>query len=218
VSPGSRQGTTTDHYELFGGRYFGEFTSLDLAAGATRQTTELTITCITSLCLSGTSATQLDTDDWSVGALHVRQRARLSYSITARVAAADIKASLQPLLLTLPPGTATTPPPFQVVGGFTPIVPSGLLVAPFTGSIAIPDERETYSIGGELFPTARLGLRIGFARTNGDTFDDESYDVAATWFFMRAAAVQFVVARTESQLFSLRREIDTAELRLFGRL
>ena len=76
----------------------------------------------------------------------------------------------------------------------------------------------TYSIGGELFPTDRLGFRIGLARSDGDFVDDESYDLAATWFFTRAAAVQFVVARTESQLASLRRDIDTAELRLFGRL
>jgi hypothetical protein len=79
LSPGSRQDTTTDGYQLFGGRYFGESTSLDLAAGATRQTSELTISCITSLCLSGSTATRIDTDDWSIGALHVRQGSRLSY-------------------------------------------------------------------------------------------------------------------------------------------
>ena len=110
-SPESRQGTATDDYQLFGGRYFGESTSLDLAAGATRQTTELTITCVTSLCLSGSAATQIDTDDWSIGALHVRQGSRLSYSITGRVSGADVTASLDSLMLTLPPGTFLPPAP-----------------------------------------------------------------------------------------------------------
>jgi hypothetical protein len=109
-------------------------------------------------------------------------------------------------------------PSFQAAGAGPLIVPSGLLAGPFTSSLAIPDERQRYSIGGELFPTDRLGFRLGFARTNGDYAHDESYDVAATWFFTRAAAVQLVVARTESRLFSLRRDIDSAELRLFGRL
>ena len=100
-SPLSRQGTTSDGYELFGGRYFGESTSLDLTAGTARQTTELTLTCITSLCLSGSTATQIDTDDWSIGALHVRQKPRLSYTIAGRVSGNEITPSVSPLVLTL---------------------------------------------------------------------------------------------------------------------
>jgi hypothetical protein len=220
-SPESRQGTTTDDYQLFGGRYFGESTSLDLAAGATRQTTQLTITCVTSLCLSGSAATQIDTDDWSIGALHVRQGSRLGYSISGRVSGADVTASYDSLVLTLPPGTLLPPAPattgLRGIIGAVSVAPFSI-AGPFTGSLAIPDERVTYSIGGELFPTDRLGFRIGLARSDGDFVDDESYDLAATWFFTRAAAVQFVLARTQSQLASLRRDIDTAELRLFGRL
>jgi hypothetical protein len=219
-SPESRQETTTNDYQLFGGRYFGESTSLDLAAGATRQTTELTITCVTSLCLSGGAASQIDTDDWSIGALHVRQGSRLSYAITGRVSGADITASFDSLVLTLPPGTLLPPAPagLRYIGGAVNVVPFAPIAAPFTGPLAIPDERVTYSIGGELFPTDRLGVRIGVARSDGDFVDDESYDLAATWFFTRAVAVQFVLARTQSELGSLRRDVDSAEVRLFGRL
>ena len=176
TSPESRQETTTADYQLFGGRYFGESTSLDLAAGATRQATQLTITCLTSLCLSGSTATQIDTDDWSIGALHVRQGTRLSYSITGRVSGADVTASLDPLTLTLPPGTFLPPAPATpglrgIVGGVTVapflIATPFTLAAPFPGPLAIPDERVTYSIGGELFPTDRLGFRIGLARSDG---------------------------------------------------
>jgi hypothetical protein len=244
ISPGSRQDTRTDGYQLFGGRYFGESTSVDLAAGATRQATELLISCITSLCLSASAATQVDSDDWSIGAVHVRQGSRLSYSITARVSRADPTARIDPLQLSLPPGavdlTFGAPPTglraISPQGGFRTIAPAGglttialpsglsavgplaLIAAPFTGPLPIPDERETYSIGGELFPTERLGFRIGLARSDSDFFDEESYDVAATWFFTRAMAVQFVLARTESARFTLRRDVDSAELRLFGRL
>ncbi len=230
-SPDSRQATTTDGYQLFGGRYFGDSTSLDLNAGATRHATELSLTCITLLCLSGSAASEIDTDDWSVGALHVRQGRRLSYSITGRVSGADVTANFAPLELTLPPGSlplvpnpsglttvsgglrAIAPP-----GAFRTVAPVGLIAAPFIGPLAIPDERETYSLGGELFPTDRLGFRIGLARSDGDFVDDKSYDLSATWFFTRAAAVQFVLAQTESELGTLRRDIDSAELRLFGRL
>jgi hypothetical protein len=216
-SPLSRQNTVSDAYQLFGGRYFGESTSLDLAAGATRQTSELTITCFTPLCLSGSTATRIDTDDWSIGALHVRQGARLTYAITGRLSVADVTPSIERLVLSLPPGAPPLTATIPIIGGIS-IVPFAPIAAPLTGPFPVSEERETYSIGGELFPTDRLGFRIGLARSDGGLVEDDSYDVAATWFFTRAAAVQFVVARTETKLGSLSRDIDSAELRLFGRL
>ena len=54
--------------------------------------------------------------------------------------------------------------------------------------------------------------------SRGNLIDERTllYDVAATWFFNRAAAVQFVLARSEDDWSD--RHIDSAELRLFGRL
>ena len=224
-SPLSRQGTTSDGYELFGGRYFGESTSLDLTAGTMRQRTELTLSCITSLCLSGSTATQIDTDDWSIGALHVRQKPRLSYTIAGRVSGSEITPSFRPLVLTPPPG-GPSPAPFPgtaiegigVVTYTSIAAPLAFIAAPFTGPFQSLDERKTASIAAELFPTDRIGFRIGLARSEGEYGDDESYDLAATWFFTRATAVEFVLARTQSEIFSLSRDIDSAELRLFGRL
>jgi hypothetical protein len=128
------------------------------------------------------------------------------------------------LRTTSPPGGFRTLAPaaglttIALPSGFRAVGPLALIAAPFTGPLPIPDERETYSIGGELFPTERLGLRIGLARSDSDFFDEESYDVTATWFLTRAMAVQFVLARTESERFTLQRDVDSAELRLFGRL
>jgi hypothetical protein len=236
-SPASSQETTIDGYQLFGGRYFGESTSLDIAAGATRQTSELFFNCITTLCLSGRTATDIDTDDWSIGALHVRRGTRLTYSIYARAASADVTPSSDAPVLTLPSGALPpAPAPGSIVGALTPL-PFTTIVAPFTGPLPITgplpftpvatpltgvlpiaDERETYAIGGELFPTDRLGFRIGLTRSDGDYSAHDSYDLAATWFFRRAAAVELVLARTEHEIGVLRRESDGAELRLFGRL
>jgi hypothetical protein len=219
--PGSarfQQGTAIEGYQVFGGRYFGESTSLDLAAGATRQTSELNIVCITALCLSGTAATDIDTDDWSIGALHVRRGTRLTYSIAGRASSASVTPSITEPVLTLPSG-APPPPvltlPANVAGALNPVP---VTPGPFMGPPPVRDERETYSIAGEVFPTDRLGFRIGLSRSHGDFQDDDSYDLAATWFFKRAVAVEFALARTEQELGSFARDVDSAELRLLGRL
>jgi hypothetical protein len=218
ISSVFRQGTTIDGYQLFGGRYFGEATSLDLAAGATRQTMELLVSCWSSLCLSGSSQTAIDADDWSIGTLHVRRGARLTYSISGRISSTEVARSVEALQLTLPSGAAPpVPAPGTILGGVS-VLPFAAVAGTFTGMLLSPDERETYSIGGELFPTERLGLRIGFARSDGDYAEDDSYDLAATWFFTRAAAVEFALTRTEHETGALRRDVDHAELRLLGRL
>jgi putative general porin len=55
--------------------------------------------------------------------------------------------------------------------------------------------RRVYSVATELFPTQRLGVRVGYSRPDGD-FDIDSYDVGATWFFKPRVAVQFSLSRT----------------------
>jgi len=220
-SPLQQQETTLDGYQLFAGRYFGESTSLDLGAGAASQTTELLISCFTSLCLSGSSTTEIDTDDWSIGTLHVRRGARLTYAITGRVSKAEVTPSIDTLILTLPSGAPPPPvPPGIIFAGAVAVVrePLTMIAAPFTGPLPIADDRYLYSLGGELFPTDRLGLRIGFARSDGDYSRDETYDLAATWFFKRKVAFEVALARTQYELGMLTRDIDRAEVRLLGRL
>ncbi|HEY9181719.1 MAG TPA: putative porin [Gammaproteobacteria bacterium] len=213
------QDTTTDGYQLFGGRYLGESTTVDLGAGTTEQTTELVITCITSLCLSGRTATHVDTEDWSIGTTHVRRGPRLSYAITGRFSRADVTPSIDELVLAPPVGTFPLRPttPMTIAGGvsvaaFTPIA------APFSGPSPVEDERDVLSLGGELFPTDRLGVRIGFARAEGDYIEDDTLDLGATWFFKPGIAIELVVARTETEIGALERDIDRAEVRFLGRL
>ena len=52
-----------------------------------------------------------------------------------------------------------------------------------------------YSVAAELFPTDRLGVRVGYSRPDSD-FNLDGYDLAATWFFKPRVAVQFGLSRT----------------------
>jgi hypothetical protein len=88
----------------------------------------------------------------------------------------------------------------------------------FAGTFPVQDERDLYSLGGELFPTDRLGLRIGLARVEGDYVEDESYDLTATWFLKRGVAVELALARTESEIGALERNSDSVGVRFLGRL
>ena len=217
-----QQETEMDGYQVFGGRYFDESTSLDLGAGTTRQTSELVLTCLTSLCLSASAATRIDTDDWSIGALHVRRGSRLTYSITGRISSAEVVPTIEEVTLTLPPGVSSLVPP-SFPGGLTVLPIEFRSVAfsvatPLTGPLPIADERDMYSLGAELFPTERLGFRIGLSHADGDYAEEDSYDVAATWFFKRGVAVEFALVRTAHEAGPLQRDSDGSQLRLLGRL
>jgi len=74
--------------------------------------------------------------------------------------------------------------------------------------------RRVYSIATELFPTQRLGVRVGYSQPDGDSNID-AYDVGATWFFTPRVAVQFVLSRTD---FGGPSHSDNAGIRFLGRL
>lgn len=78
-----------------------------------------------------------------------------------------------------------------------------------------------YSVAGELFPTNRLGIRLGFSRPDGEgAADAESYDVGTTWFFRPRVAVQFTLSRTSRDDVPLGGidHSDSAGIRFIGRL
>ncbi|HEY8519314.1 MAG TPA: hypothetical protein VIN61_04495 [Gammaproteobacteria bacterium] len=68
-------------------------------------------------------------------------------------------------------------------------------------------------MAGELFPTAALGVRIGYARWDGDDALDKLYDVGVSWFFRRRIGVQVGWSQTDSRL-----PIETVTLSPIGRL
>jgi hypothetical protein len=70
------------------------------------------------------------------------------------------------------------------------------------------------------FPTRALGVRLGYARWDGDESLDESYELGATWFFKRSIGAQVVLARTKSPTFPIATvdDADSVAVRLIGRL
>jgi hypothetical protein len=75
-----------------------------------------------------------------------------------------------------------------------------------------------YSVATELFPTERLGLRVGYSRPDS-AYDFDTYDVSATWFVRPRIGVELTLSRTtfdgRPPGFS---HSDVAGVRLIGRL
>ena len=81
------------------------------------------------------------------------------------------------------------------------------------------ERNERYALAGELFPTQGLGIRLGYARWDGDEPLGESFELGATWFFKPSIGAQVVLSRTKSELpISTMRDVDTVALQLIGRL
>jgi len=78
--------------------------------------------------------------------------------------------------------------------------------------------RRVYSVATELFPTERLGVRIGYSQPDSDV-DIDSYDVGATWFFKPRVAVQFTLSRTNLDAApGVTSHSENAGIRFLGRL
>jgi len=73
----------------------------------------------------------------------------------------------------------------------------------------------TYSFGTELFPTTKLGFRVGYTRADGQFARGDSYDVAATWFLKRKIGVELGWSQARSDSTTPRS--DGANLRFVGR-
>jgi hypothetical protein len=88
--------------------------------------------------------------------------------------------------------------------------------APFVISSPDLDSNRVYSVAGELFPTQRLGIRVGYSRLDDEFVDNDGYDVAATWFFKPRIAVQLAVGRMTIDAPGAQ-DVDNAVLRFIGR-
>jgi hypothetical protein len=79
------------------------------------------------------------------------------------------------------------------------------------------ERRRSYSVGAELYPTTKLGVRLGYTHFDDDTFLDDAYDVSATWFFRRNVGIQFGYARQSADAEVTFRHTDTSSVRVIGR-
>jgi hypothetical protein len=119
---------------------------------------------IQQLCLLP-GAIELTTDSVGLEVFHVRRFRSLTYSLEGGVFERDTDVDIRPTTL------------------------FGIPVATGGGQSV-----RQYSVATELFPTERLGVRVGY--TQPEDFDVDSYDVAATWFFRPRVAVQFALSHT----------------------
>jgi hypothetical protein len=139
----------------------------------------------------------------------------LTYSLSGRVSQSSAHLELPPpAIIIVSPPPVFVPPPVLTPSPGTP--PGGFVAA-------LPDEISlgrvnVYSVGTELFPTAKIGVRIGYASFDGDDSFDASqyaYDVGVSWFITHHVGLRFGFARQEPEDGDFR--TDTASLRMIGR-
>jgi hypothetical protein len=205
-----------ERYGLFAGRYLARATALELAFVSSTSTDEVSVISCASLFCLVPFGTETEFSDVSVAVTHVGVVGRFQYSLSGSGLSRDAEISFTPAvgIVPFPP---TSLPPFGIPGGVVATPPAGAVigVSPF-GPVS-PDRIGAYSAEGELFPTQSLGLRLRYARWDGDPVRDADYELAATWFFKRNIAVQFVRGRIETRLPPPSVDADSAAVRLIGR-
>jgi Putative general bacterial porin len=152
-------------YGVHAGRYLGANTTLELRLGRSEQKSSLSCP-IGLFCIGAPLEIELTTDSVGLEVLHVRRFRSLTYSLQGSVSERDTDFDIRPTnLLGIP----------VLTGGGQPV--------------------RQYSVAAELFPTDRLGVRVGYTRPDRD-FNVDGYDLAATWFFKPRIAVQFTLSHT----------------------
>lgn len=195
------------------GKYLSDTLAVDLAVrSATSEMNVQTLACPPFLggCLMPVS-TRTETDVYDFGVRHVGGLGAMSYALSGRVASSDAELSFTPAVIVSPPATQIRPneAAFYIAGGIA------VDVSPFDA--ATTDRFETYSVTGELFPTQRIGVRVAYARFDGDLPLDDRYEVGVTWFANPSFGISAAIGETRAGTGAFKRDTDTAQLRLIGR-
>jgi hypothetical protein len=179
-------------YRVFAGKYLGPKASLELGLSrSVGKTGQVVDPCAAPAACVIDIESKTTIDDVDLRFVHVRHFRSLTYSLFGGV-------------------TETS--------GHNVIEINPPSVSPVAGRISAP-EYWTYSFGAEAFPTTKLGVRVGYARADSDTAPNDSYDVAATWFFKPNIGIQLAWSRSQTHSdFTTLPAYDTSSLRVFGRL
>jgi len=183
-------------YGVLAGRYLGPNTTLELGLGRSERGYETVggfCPAIGVPCTPVPLSVETTTDSVGLEVFHVRRFRSLTYSLQGRVSESDADVDI----------TFSTPPPPGM------LLPSG------------GEALRVYSVAGELYPTDRFSVRIGYSRPDGGNFSSDSYDLGATWFFKPRIAVQFALGH--SKVDDVPAELgggksDSAAVRFIGRL
>jgi hypothetical protein len=223
LSSGLAGAPTLGNIEGYGsvaGKYLAATTSLELGLRTSDVTTSFGVSTICSFlqCVLGSTLT---TDEAALSTLHVGRAGALGYSLSGAVVARESEIAYD-----VAPPPVSSPLPFPGPVPST-LPPSGVTVNPigaFPVSVLnvdlLPIERHySYSVGGELFPTRRLGVGLGYVRWDGEPLLDDGYNVNTTWFFHERVAVRFAYARTtRDELSADFRNDDALSVTFRGRL
>jgi hypothetical protein len=176
-------------YGVLAGRYLGASTTLELGWGRSEHSFESsTAPCPPGVpCIVVPYLERTTTDSVGLDVFHVRRFRSLTYSLQGSVSQSEAQVDV------------TSPMPSLV-----PASPGD------RGSVRV------YSVAGELFPTDRLGVRLGYSRPDGNVWESKTYDVTTTWFFKPRVAVQFGLSRTSFHDGGY--EPDGVAVRFVGRL
>jgi hypothetical protein len=196
---------------IFAGRYLGVATTLDLSLDrAVDETRGTGVACINLVACAAVVPQSIGQtrDTATLSVLHVRRFRSLTYTLAGSVADSSGQAVIRsgsfdfalPASM-FPPGVVFLKPPVIKVPAHT--TEAGL------------DRYLIYSVGGELFPTRKLGVRIGYAGWDDSSTVDYAYDVSATWFVSRNVGLRFVLGRQHAH--ANLDDTDVAALQATGR-
>ena len=199
---------------IFAGRYFGAATSLELSLDRVVDETQGTgIACVGNP-LFGCAAivpqsTRQTRDTASLSVLHLRRFRSLTYTLAGSVADSSGQAIIHSGSFQLPVPLPSLPPGLVIVG------PLPVITVPARTTELGLDRFLVYSVAGELFPTRKVGVRLGYVHWGGSSTVDYAYDIAATWFVSRNVGLRFAFGRQHAQAsFG---DTDVASLQATGR-
>jgi hypothetical protein len=180
-------------YRVDAGVYLGANTTLELGVAQSKQRVESFFGCPAPPAppCGPSLAVETTTDAVGFEVFHLRRFRSLTYSLQGSVSESE--------------------PETEVSG-----------LPPFTLTLTSRDgpSSRRYAVAGELFPTDRLGVRLGYSTSDVDGFDvdTDNYDVTATWFFKPRVAMELSLGRSTISGASVSGESESAQIRFTGRL
>ncbi len=221
---------------LFAGRYFGTRTTLELGFRSESMREELRASpVITSpvfgaggvpsvfgygvpslrpdfLPISLQTGAKTETEDAELSVRHVGELGSSTFSLSASIQSSRTDTRV---FVTVPTDIFAGIDPFErpdqdfITGGGQAFMPVE----------TVESERESrVSLSGALFPTRAMGVRLTLSTLDHDTFGaSDLVGLSANWFFLRNAAIEVELTRTDSGNGFRVGPTDAVAVRLLGR-
>jgi hypothetical protein len=199
---------------IFAGRYLGPETTLELALNRDLTDAQGTgVVCVLNqFCASIVPQSTRQTEDTAtLSAQHVRHFRSWTYALSGSISDTSGDLSIHSESVQLPVFSPVLPPGTVFQGG----VPYVTIPASTT-KIGL-DRFLVYAVAGEVFPTRRLGVKLGYTHWDDADTLDYAYDVAASWFVTHNVDLKFVFGRQRARSFAGFNDTDIASVQAAGR-